>query len=117
MEVLSITNKAGGAREIRRSRVEAGGWRSPDQPEVGHPSKQQHGGGRHHLNLPHHQVGHPSKQQHGGGRHHLNLPHHQDHWSQWRYPCPVVDSRIPEGVRLAQRPRPSGSGGSSVDPA
>ena len=59
MEVLSITNKAGGAREIRRSRVEAGGWRSPDQPEVGHPSKQQHGGGRHHLNLPHHQVGHP----------------------------------------------------------
>ena len=26
------------------------------------------------------QVGHPSKQQHGGGRHHLNLPHHQDQW-------------------------------------
>ena len=29
----------------------------------------------------------------------------------------MVASRIPEGVRLAQRPRPSGSGGSSVDPA
>ena len=59
MEVLSITNKAGGAREIRRSRVEAGGdhligrrwapiqkspWRGVDLD----------------LNLPHHQVGtHP----------------------------------------------------------
>jgi len=29
----------------------------------------------------------------------------------------VVARRIPEAVRLAQRPRPSGSGGSSVDPA
>ena len=73
------------------------------------------------LNQRQAQVGRSSKHQHGGVViHDLNLLHHQDkqdQWSQWRYPCPVVDSRIPEGVRLAQRPRPSGSGGSSVDPA
>ena len=64
------------------------------------------------------QVGRSSKHQHGGVViHDLNLLHHQDkqdQWSQWRYPSPVVASRIPDFMMLIQ---PSVSGGSCVDPA
>ena len=98
MEVLSFNIWAGGAREIWRCAVESnqqrlvgthpkqqhgGGRHHLNLPhnQVGTHPKQQHGGGRHHLNLPHHQVGTHPRQQHGGGRHHLNLPHHQDQWS------------------------------------
>ena len=36
--------------------VEVEGACSNQRRQVGHPSKQQHGGGRHHLNLPHHHT-------------------------------------------------------------
>ena len=34
----------------------------------------------------------------------------------WRYPCPLVGSKV-SCMWLTRRPRPSGSGGSPVDPA
>ena len=34
----------------------------------------------------------------------------------WRYPCPLVSSKV-SCTWLTRRPRPSGSGGSPVDPA
>ena len=50
LEVLSFNIWAGGAGEIWR-RSSPG--HSNQQRLVGTQSKQQHGGGRHHLNLPH----------------------------------------------------------------
>ena len=66
--------------------------------------------GRHHLNLPHHQVGLPSKATTS------SQSSSSPGGAVWRYPCPVVSSKV-SCTWLTRRPRPSGSGGSPVDPA
>ena len=66
MEVLSITNKAGGAREIRRSRVEAGGDHLISRRWVTHPSNNMEGGAIISIFLITRWVTHPSNNMEGG---------------------------------------------------